>query len=162
MYATKDMHPEIFFISLCLLPLSLPNAIETFSSELPTAGANPFWVEGSASSSVIRWVLAIMSNVNCFLSCQGSFERTEESNLYPDPWEEMVGQTQETVVLLSDSSSSWALLGGLDEGMCRTVPLSHTRAPFLALFPVLEDPSIFLDMKPTQQQEPLPLEGLSH
>lgn len=55
----------------------------------------PFWVEGSASSSVIRWVLAIMSNVLCSLPVQGSFERTEESELFIQTHgEEMVGRAR--------------------------------------------------------------------
>ena len=97
------------------------------------------------------------------LSCQRKFweNRDSQNSFIQTHGEEMAGGARNQQcfsVTLPVPGPCW----GLDERMCRTLSLSRTRAPFLALFPVLEDPSILLDMKPTQQQEPLPLERLSH
>lgn len=77
-----------------------------------------------------------MSDVNCCFPVKGRFERTESLDFFQTHVKEMGDGGQKPVLLLSDSSSSWALLG--DEGRCKNVPLFDTRAPFLALVPVLE------------------------
>lgn len=93
-----------------------PHALETFFSELLTAEANPFQVQGSVSSSCIRQVLSRMSKINCWFTVKRSFGRVESLNFFIQTHGiEMGDRGQKPVVLLSDSPSSWALLGDIGQ-----------------------------------------------
>lgn len=164
LYATKG-YTSIKYSSIdlyLLFPFLFPVPYKHFFPRTSNSWSQSLWGWGLCELVSHQMGLSNNEQHQLFLSCQRKFweNRKSRNSFIQTHAEEMAGRArnQWCFSVTASSGPCW----GLDEGMCRTVPLSHTGAPFLALFSVLENPSTFPDMKPTQQQEPLPLEGLSH